>query len=250
MFNVDIEKIKLTNGAQKILLLENLKFIIGSNSIYTILGSNGCGKTTLIKSLTALLPKNQYEVVGKVKFYSDNIFDLEHNLMLKIRREKIRYVFQDSINSFDPLRKFEYYFKNSNATMIEIEEQLQYFLLPGYDKISKLYPYEVSGGMAQRLSLIFALLVKPSLIFLDEPTSGIDFAVANLTLLKLKEFVKVNKNSAVIVTQDINFAEKISDYIAFISDGTISQFVPINEFFNSKDAEYNYFINAYRELVK
>ena len=224
MLNADIEIINLLSGSSKKLLLENIKFEIGSKSIYSILGKNGSGKTTIIKSLTGLLPQNLYEIKGKVKFNENDLLNIAPELLRSIRKEKIRYVFQDAINSFDPLRKFEYYFKNSEAAMYEIEEQLQYFLLPGYDKISKLYPYELSGGMAQRISLIFALLAKPNLIILDEPTSGVDYAIVNLILLKLKEFVMDRENSVIIVTQDINFAEKASDHIAFISDKTISQF--------------------------
>lgn len=248
MLNADIETINLLSGSSKKLLLENVKFEIGSKSIYSILGKNGSGKTTLIKSLTGLLPQNQYEVKGKVRFNENDLLNITPELLRSIRKEKIRYVFQDAINSFDPLRKFEYYFTNSEAAMYEIEEYLQYFLLPGYDKISKLYPYELSGGMAQRMCLIFALLAKPNLIILDEPTSGVDYAIINLILLKLKEFVKDEENSVIIVTQDINFAEKVSDYIAFISDGTISQFYPANEFINSVEEEHNQFINSYREL--
>ncbi len=248
MLNADIDKINLLSGSSKKLLLKNLKFEISSKSIFTILGKNGSGKTTLIKSLTGLLPQNQYEVKGRVEFSKNDLLNLAPEILRSIRKDKIRYVFQDAINSFDPLRKFEYYFNNSDAAMLEIEEQLLYFVLPGYDKISKLYPYELSGGMAQRMSLIFALLAKPNLIILDEPTSGVDYAIVNLILLKLKEFVMDGENSVIIVTQDINFAEKVSDYIAFISDGTISQFFPANEFINSVEAEHNQFINSYREL--
>ncbi|NNG27556.1 MAG: ABC transporter ATP-binding protein [Ignavibacteriaceae bacterium] len=248
MLDVDIDTITLLSRSSKRILLENLKFELGSNSIYSILGKNGSGKTTLIKSLTGLLPQNQYEVIGKVELNEANLLDTTYEVLKSVRKEKIRYVFQDATNSFDPLRKFEYYFNNSEADRFEIEEQLQYFLLPEYNKISKLYPYELSGGMAQRMSLIFSLIAKPNLIILDEPTSGVDYAIVNLLLLKLKEFVNDAGNSIIIVTQDINFAEKVSDYIAFISDGTISQFFLANEFINSVEAKHNQFINSYREL--
>ena len=128
MLNVDIDTITLLSGSSKRILLENLKFELGSNSIYSILGKNGSGKTTLIKSLTGLLPQNQYEVIGKVELNGSNLLDTTYEVLRSIRKEKIRYVFQDATNSFDPLRKFEYYFNNSEAARFEIEEQLQYFL--------------------------------------------------------------------------------------------------------------------------
>jgi len=134
MLNVDIDTITLLSRSSKRILLENLKFELGSNSIYSILGKNGSGKTTLIKSLTGLLPQNQYEVIGQVELNEVNLLDTTYEVLRSIRKEKIRYVFQDVTNSFDPLRKFEYYFNNSEAARFEIEEQLQYFLLPSPSK--------------------------------------------------------------------------------------------------------------------
>ena len=119
MLNADIEIINLLSGSSKKLLLENIKFEIGSKSIYSILGKNGSGKTTIIKSLTCLLPQNLYEIKGKVKFNENDLLNIAPELLRSIRKEKIRYVFQDAINSFDPLRTFKYYFNNSKATMLD-----------------------------------------------------------------------------------------------------------------------------------
>jgi ABC-type multidrug transport system ATPase subunit len=89
--------------------------------------------------------------------------------------------------------------------------------------------------MAQRISFVLALLSKPEIIILDEPTSGIDSAIANLFLLKLKDFVKQNRNSVLLITQDISFAEKISDKIAYLSKNRLSTFYNVKDFFNKKD---------------
>ena len=97
-------------------------------------------------------------------------------------------------------------------------------MLPDYQTISNLHSYEISGGMAQRLSLMFAMLSNPKLLILDEPTSAIDYANINLIKLKLMEFKKAG-GSVLIVTQDINFAKEISDQIAFLQDGKVSEFI-------------------------
>jgi ABC-type multidrug transport system ATPase subunit len=85
--------------------------------------------------------------------------------------------------------------------------------------------------MAQRISLALALLAHPSLIILDEPTSGVDSAIANLFLLKLKEFVKGDSSSVLLVTQDLSFAKMVSDKIALLSNGSLSEFLSPEEFF-------------------
>ena len=124
-----------------------------------------------------------------------------------------------------------YYFNRLAKDKEEINILLSYFILPHYSELCKLYPYEVSGGMAQRISFILALLAHPEIIILDEPTSGIDPAISNLFLLKIKEFVSQGDHSVLLVTHDINFAEKISDEIAFLSDGRLSRFYPKKELF-------------------
>jgi ABC-type glutathione transport system ATPase component len=237
MLKVDIENITISNNNIAHLLLKNINFQLSEGKIYTILGKNGTGKSTLIKSLTKLLNENVFSVNGNIIWDNKNISDLIADELLQIRKNKIRYVFQDAANSFDPLRTFQYYFDNSLAGKNKIDELLEYFLLPDYNEISRLYSYEVSGGMAQRLSMIFAFLAEPQLIILDEPTSGIDYAISNLLMLKIKKFVKEENKIVLIVTHDIIFAEKVSDELAFLSDGTLTQFNTKDEFFANQDID-------------
>jgi ABC-type dipeptide/oligopeptide/nickel transport system ATPase component len=95
-----------------------------------------------------------------------------------------------------------------------------------------MYPYETSGGMAQRISFILALSAQPDLIILDEPTSGIDAGIANLFLLKLKDLLSAGNHSVLLITQDIEFAKKISNKIALLSDGSLSEFRSVEKFFD------------------
>ena len=236
MLKVDIENITISNNNTH-LLLKNINFELTEGKVYTILGKNGTGKSTLIKSLTKLLNENVFSVNGNIIWDNKNISDLIADQLLQIRKNKIRYVFQDAANSFDPLKTFQYYFDNSLAGKNKIDELLEYFLLPDYNEISRLYSYEVSGGMAQRLSMIFAFLAEPQLIILDEPTSGIDYAISNLLLLKIKKFTKEENKIVLIVTHDILFAEKVSDELAFLSDGTLTQFNTKDEFFANQDID-------------
>ncbi len=249
-FRTDIKEIKLKLLASQPSLLKNIKLSISSNKIYTVLGENGSGKSTLIKSLAGLLPENQYLVEGSVYFNELDLLKATEEELTKVRRNKIRYVFQDSINSFDPLRKLGYYFSSSVYKKEEIIKLLDYFLLPDFEKISKMYPFELSGGMAQRLTVVLALAANPELIILDEPTSGIDYTLINLTFLKLKEFVQQNDNAVLLVTQDWNFAEKISDFISLLIDETPSEFKPTNEFFKQDLVNNSSLINEFRNLNK
>jgi ABC-type multidrug transport system ATPase subunit len=102
--------------------------------------------------------------------------------------------------------------------------------------------------MAQRLLIVLALLANPDLLILDEPTSGVDYAVMNLILLKIKNFVRDKDKSVLAVTQDINFALKSSDHIAYLSEGNLTQFYTPDEFLNSTDDKLRNFINSFKEI--
>lgn len=248
MLKALIQTIRLKEKSGNKILLSDLYFSLNSGKIYTILGKNGSGKSTLIKSLTNLLNRRFYEISGQVFWKGKDILSLEDLFMLNIRKNEIRYVFQDLTNSFDPLKKFKYYFDNSGFDRQNISELLDYFLLPDYEHISNLHPYEVSGGMAQRISLVFALLPIPGLLILDEPTSAIDFTNVNLVTLKLKDIISSGNQSALIVTQDVKFAKEISDEIAFLSDGKLSSFKAVDNFFLNPDEKLDVFLKSFKEL--
>ncbi len=249
MLQVQIREITIKTPPEKRRLLSNINFDLGENQIFTILGKNGSGKSTLAKSITGLLDKKFYSVFGTIILNGMDIFSLKNEELLKIRRNSIKYVFQDAMNSFDHLLKLKYYFDLLAKDKNEIDNLLSYFLLPDSKKLFKMYPYEVSGGMAQRISFVLALLSTPEIIILDEPTSGIDLAIANLFLLKLKEFTNQNKNSVLLITQDISFANKVSDKIAYLADGHLSKFYEVEEFLNKKDDPLLVgFLNANRQI--
>ncbi len=248
MLNADIKSVSVLEEKRKRIVLQNIRFDIDRGKVYTILGKNGSGKSTLIKSLTSLLPSDIYDINGKVLFEETDLLNTSEEKIKEIRKKHIRYVFQDAANSFDPLKKLKYYFGLSNISPFKIEELLLYFSLPDYKKLSGLHSYELSGGMAQRLLIVLALLANPDLLILDEPTSGVDYAVMNLILLKIKNFVRDNDKSVLIVTQDINFAVKSSDYIAYLSEGSLTKFFNSDELLNSPDNKVENFINSFKEI--
>jgi ABC-type glutathione transport system ATPase component len=248
MLKVLIQAIRLKEKSESKILLSDLNFELNPGKIFTILGKNGSGKSTLIKSLTNLLDRRFYEITGQVFWNDKDILSLEDSFLLNIRKNEIRYVFQDLTNSFDQLKKFKYYFDNSGFDRQKISELLDYFLLPDYVHLSNLHPYEVSGGMAQRISLALALLPLPALIILDEPTSAIDFTNVNLVTLKLKEMISSGNQSALIVTQDVKFAKEISDEIAFLSNGKLGSFKTTENFFLNPYGKLDVFLRSYKEL--
>jgi ABC-type glutathione transport system ATPase component len=248
MLKVEINSLTVLQNSYHRKILTNIFFDLNHGKIYTILGKNGSGKSTLIKSLTRLLDKNIYTTSGNVYWNDENIFKMNEERLLNLRRKGIRYVLQDLNNNFDPLKKIKYYFDKSGSTEEQISVELKKYLLPDYDTISNLHSYEISGGMAQRLSFMLALLPNPNLLILDEPTSAIDYSNVNLIKLKLKE-IALNFNLALIVTQDINFAKEVSDQIAYLEKGTLTEFMDAKTFFSEANSKtYQNFITSFEGL--
>ena len=234
-FTVNIKELRLSTSVEEKVVLKDVRFILEEGNIYTILGKNGSGKSTLIKAFSGLLDKRTYKIDGSIMADDTDVITGSEDDIIRIRREKIKYVFQDAINSFDPLKKLEYYFRRFGTDKSEAEELLGYFLLPSLKVIGKMYPYELSGGMAQRFSMVLALLLHPEILILDEPTSGIDPATGNLFLLKIKEFSTLDHKTVLLVTQDIDFSKAMGGLTAHISDGAISRFIKSEDYFCSDE---------------
>jgi ABC-type glutathione transport system ATPase component len=226
MIKTELQKISIVNNHQERILLKDIFFELKPNKIYTILGENGSGKSTLIKSLSLLLDKKTFNVEGKIFFNSRNLFELTDDELLLLRRKNIRYVFQDCVNSFDPLKTIGYYFDKLIDDSSKLSSLLEYFNLPSVKELRKLYPYELSGGMAQRIAIVIASISNPQLLIMDEPTSAADTAIINLLIHFLKDYVSKESRTVLIVTQDLLFAEKVSDEIAAIKNNSLTDFQP------------------------
>lgn len=248
MIRINIESVAVDNGAGSRILLKDVYFNMEKQNIYTILGKNGEGKSTLLKSITRLLDENVFSVRGSVEFEKADLLLLTKKQLTEFRKAKIQYVFQDPVNSFDPLKKLGYYFRLNHFSKEDIKKEFDQFNLPEPEKIFALYPYEVSGGMAQRIAVILALLKNPKLLLLDEPTSGIDNETISLVKERLKKFILQNDSAVLIITQDLSFAENMTNYIAYLESGKLSAFVSLDDFLIQESDTIKNFLQAYKQL--
>ncbi|QQS36405.1 MAG: ABC transporter ATP-binding protein [Ignavibacteriales bacterium] len=237
MLEVNIKNIFLKLNKSEKLLLKDIEFFIEQNSVYTIIGKNGSGKSTIARLLISLLDKRFYTINARVQFENKNVLLFNEHELLEYRKHKVRCLFQDPVNSFDPLKKFKYYFDHFAPSNSNVEELFDYFRLDKPGKIFDKYPYEVSGGMAQRIAFILTLLSDAQILILDEPTSNIDAAVSNLLLIKLKEYISGHNKSVLLITQDLPFAEKLSTKTALLNNGSLTKFLSPHEFFEQTEHE-------------
>ncbi|MFX1489549.1 MAG: ABC transporter ATP-binding protein [Promethearchaeota archaeon] len=226
MINSD-KIINCTNLSKKFgyfFALKNISFDVRKHTIFGIAGANGAGKTTLIKILSGLLRPT----FGKIE-----IDKLNYNDHSNIIKQNIGIITDESF-LFEELTIFEnlkYYSNlhfnfNKNDIKINIERLCDKFNL--IDWINE--PVGVlSHGMKQKVELIRVLIHNPSIIFLDEPFSGLDYKSTNMLIEFLKELRNKVTVSIILTTHNTDVLKEISDEVLILKKGKISKFARIEE---------------------
>lgn len=187
--------------------LRNINFSLKNGEALGVMGPNGGGKTTLMKILSGVLRVSE----GELYFFDQNVTDLKN-----FPREKISYIPQTSgINLSLPLTAYEYLFYAGKALNInELDSKIKtYSEQVGIsDKLNYFFK-DMSGGEKQRVLIAKALLNKPQLIILDEPTKGLDGQGQDQLLFTLKRIKEENKTAIIIVDHNINQVIRLCDKI-------------------------------------
>ena len=234
-YAVSIQELTTVLGGQKV--LDNLSFNIPKNKITTILGFSGAGKSTLLKHILGLLRPS----FGNVFVLKQDLNALSE-VNLKEFRRHFGMLFQyaalfDSLSAYEnvafPLREF------TDFSEQEIEERV-YGLLESVGINLKSFfklPSELSGGMRKRVGLARALALGPDIMLYDEPTTGLDPITTKMVNDLILETSRRNQKkgmTSIIISHDVKVTLEISDFVAFLDHGKIVEFLPANEFVNSK----------------
>jgi phospholipid/cholesterol/gamma-HCH transport system ATP-binding protein len=212
-----IEIRNLTKSFDGNIVLDNLSLEIKDKESLVIIGRSGCGKSVLLKHIIGLLfPDSGEIIVDSIKVNEKNVDEI---------RKKFGMVFQSSA-LFDSLTVEENVGFVLNRYSLLPKEEIKRIVyeklkLVGLEKVEKMMPASLSGGMKKRVAIARAIVTNPSIILYDEPTTGLDPITAdaiNNLIIELKE--KLN-TTQVIVTHDIKSAFKIADRIAMLYKGKI-----------------------------
>lgn len=216
---IEVENLKKTFGQKKVLRGINLKIKKGES--YVVIGGSGSGKSVLIKCILGLITPDS----GVIKINGSDVSRLSQKALFQARL-KCGVLYQggalfDSLNVIDNVSFgliYGYGMSQKEAYKIAIEK-LESVNLD--ESVAKIYPSELSGGMSKRVALARAIATDPTIIFFDEPTTGLD-PITSGTINDL--IVKCTNDmgiSAVSITHDINSLKHISDRVGLIFDGKI-----------------------------
>ena len=207
-------------------VVRNLDLDIKKGEIMAIFGASGSGKSLLAHAILGLLPYNGF-YEGEV-LYKGQILD--EKLLEKVRGKEIFFIPQ-TINSLNPLLKTA---KQARITLKKSDYKRQEAVYRSFglgEEVDKMYPFELSGGMARRVLVSDAILSNADLIIADEPTPGMDKKATGEIISYFKSLKKEGKTS-LIISHDINMALNLADRIAIFYDGRIIEVSPVAAFEN------------------
>jgi oligopeptide/dipeptide ABC transporter ATP-binding protein len=219
--------------------VDGIDFSLDSNRAVVILGESGCGKTSLAKAILRLLPRNVAKYSGKVYLNGTDVMAFnDEEFRQNVRWVGMSLVPQAAMNALNPVIRVGD--QVAEPAMIHLgvkkEEALnlarQMFQHVGVpEDFLARYPFELSGGMRQRVAIAMALVTSPSLIVLDEPTSALDLLTQANIFNVLKRIKKELGTSFILITHDIATSSELADEVAIMYAGQIVETAHAKDFF-------------------
>lgn len=214
--------------------VQNATFELKRGEMLGLAGESGCGKTTLAYSINQMLKSPGRINSGSVIFHDKDGTDIDIRALSgkelrRYRWEKTSMVFQGAMNSLSPVTKIEkqlgdiYKTHWPELSKQERHDRCAHLLEMVHVDPNRLaaYPFELSGGMRQRVMIAMALALEPQLIIMDEPTTALDVVVQREIIEQIAELRKEKGFSVIFITHDLPMLLEITDKIAVMKDGVI-----------------------------
>jgi peptide/nickel transport system ATP-binding protein len=245
---LDVKGLHLYYATRKgvVRAVDDITFQLGRGETLSIVGESGCGKSSLAKAIIRLLPRNADLYKGEVLLEGQNIMELDDDQFRReVRWKKISMVFQGAMNSLNPVLKAGY----QVAEPLLIHENIDKYealkragealMMVGiHESFVDRYPFELSGGMKQRVVIAMSLITRPRIVILDEPTSALDVITQANIMNLLKKLKSELELSYIFITHDIALSSELADKVAVMYAGEIVEIADAEDFFTKPSHPY------------
>ena len=210
--------------------VQNFNLDMKEGQIVSLVGESGSGKTTVIRAVLGLLAGGGKVTEGSITFEGEDLLSYTPEQWRKLRGSDISMIFQDSGAMMNPTRKVgkvftEYILTHENISKKEAWSKgiamLERMRLPSPDNIMESYPFQLSGGMRQRVGIAMGMTYQPKLLLADEPTSALDVTTQAQIVRQMMELRDDYGTGIIVVTHNLGVAAYMSDYIVVMKDGHI-----------------------------
>ncbi len=232
-------KVRFKTARGTIYAVNGVDLSLNKGEVLGIVGESGSGKTQLMHSLIKLLPDNAV-VSGEIIYQGQNIAQASLTQINKIRNNEIAMIFQDPMSCLNPYLKIST--QLTEAMLIDRNlrkpealrqavEMLEKVQIPNARQRIHSYPYQLSGGMRQRVMLAMALLRKPKILIADEPTTALDVTVQADILQLLKKLTIEYGLSVLLVTHDLSIVAGQCDRVMVMYAGKVVEQAGVDNLF-------------------
>ena len=230
--------------------VDGVSFDIARGETMGIVGESGSGKSVTSNSIIRLLPPKTGRIVGgSIRFEEKDVLALSQKQLLDFRGKDIAVIFQDPMTSLDPVFKVgrqmvEMIMAHQSVTKEEARkmalEALDKVGIPEPEKRMNAYPYELSGGMCQRVIIAMAVCCKPKLIIADEPTTALDVTVQAQVLELLKDLQKTMDTAILLITHNLGVVWDMCDKVMVMYAGNTVEFTDTKTLYSNPKHPYTW----------
>ena len=240
LIQIENLKVEYLAGRGSVRAVDGVSLEIGKGEVVGLAGESGSGKSTIAMAIMRILQPPAIITGGKVLMGGRDILEMSDRDLHKFRWEEVSMVFQSAMNSLNPVMTIgdqitDAIYSHRKVTEAAAREQAQEMLrIVGIeaDRIDS-YPHELSGGMRQRAVIAIALVLRPPLMIMDEPTTALDVVVQREILAKIAELREEFGFSILFITHDMSLLVEISDRIAIMYAGEIVEMAHSRELFEN-----------------
>ena len=223
--------------------VDGVSFELKRGEVMGIVGESGSGKSVTSNSIIRLLPPQTGRIVdGEITFEGRDILAMSHKQLLEFRGKEIATIFQDPMTSLDPVFKIgkqmvEMICAHQDVSKKEAWDMAVHALarvgIPEPEKRMEAYPYELSGGMCQRVIIAMAVCCKPKFIIADEPTTALDVTVQAQVLDLLKDLQKDMDTSILLITHNLGVVWEMCDKVMVMYAGNTVESADTKELYSN-----------------
>ena len=231
-------QVSLQDGQR--ILVKDISLSLTRGRVLGLIGESGCGKSLTCLSILGLLPANVRRTAGEIRIQGRAVHALPPSELRKLRGSSVAMILQNPMSCLDPVFTIRYHFQEtlsshgfdrSGTDRDEVLEALRSVGFPDPKTILDLYPFQMSGGMLQKVMIAVALLMGAPLLVADEPTTDLD-VVAQANILTLMEAMRKRQNVGILlVTHDLSVIARLADDVAVMRQGEIVERGPVGDLF-------------------
>ena len=245
---LNISNLKIISENPNRTLIQDFSLKLKQQRSIALIGESGSGKTTVIKAILGFLPNNCRITEGSILLNSTtDLAKIPQKEFYKIRGKKIVTILQNAMGSLTPSMRIgkqiietlrQHHTLSKKEAFEKAEELLASVHIPDPKRCLYQYPFELSGGMRQRVVIAIALSCSPELILADEPTTALD-SVSQAQVLKILHQVhKQNQSAMILVTHNLALVTELCDDIVIIKNGKIIEIGSVQDIFSYPQHPY------------